>query len=136
MCKTMKEAFTRERVKTTASWEHVDGIVRDGEGNVIESNLVCKHVNIEYPDLPPIPALPTCADHGCIKEYKKEWDNWLNQYKRELDFFELLHAYNHARMEYVYRHRHDDIDMKYRTGDPMPTEVGEIMYEIVKLKLK
>ena len=129
-------AVARPGVGVRAGFEHRDQIVRDAAGNVISSRLICKHLNIEFPELHSIPAPPACASSDCIKMYKRELDRWLNSYKRELDFFELLCLYDSARMKYVYKHKHDDIPEKYRTGeDPSASTVG-VLKEIAKLKLK
>lgn len=141
---TLQKAFMPQRtgirvgagIGTSASWEHVTDVVRDTEGNVISHRLVCRKMDIAYPIPQPLPVAQACITGKCIKEYKKQLDEWLSTYKRELDYVEILSLYDKARTEYVYRHRNDDIDEKYRTGDPFPSSIMEALKEIAKLKLK
>ena len=132
----MPVAVASQQLRTTAGFEHRDQIVRDEEGNVISSRLVCQHLDIKFPALSVPPTAPASANKRCIKKYKEELDDWLSLYKRELDFFELLCLYDQARMSYVYKHRHDDIEEKYRTGEDSPTSIMGVIKEIAKLKIK
>lgn len=119
-------ATVETRTKTSAGYEHTNG----------EGKLISKSVDIHFPDFPPLPPRPVCSTSDCIKKYKDKLDDWLGEYKRELDFYVLLCLYHQARIEYVYRHRDDDIPMKYRTGEPAPETYIEIMKEITKLKIR
>ena len=129
-------AVAKSGVRTIAGFEHRDQIVRDEEGKVISSRLVCQHLVIEFPELPPLPVAPASASEICFKAFKRKLDNWLSDYKKQLDFFEFLCLYDKARMNYVYKHRHEDILEKYRTGAAPPTTVGDTLREIAKLKIK
>lgn len=127
-------AFAHPRV--SAGFEHRDQIVRDKEGNVISSRLVVRHMNIQFPQPPPLPAIHAIAGEHCIKKYKKALDAWMINYKNDIEFFELVCEYDKARIKYVYRHRNDDIPDKYRTGEDVPETIMGLLKEITKLKIK
>jgi len=86
---------------------------RDSEGN-----LIVRHITVHPPVI-------TCIRPSCLYRYVlKSWCyTWVM----------LYHKY---RMQHAERHRHDNIDEKYRTGEPSPQSIRQAIYEIIKLKLR
>ncbi len=100
---------------------------RDGTGK-----LIYREASVMMPQLPPAPDPPTCPD--CIELYKKKLDVWAAYCKDKMDDFKAIREYHEVRHAFCNRHRHEEIEEKYRTGQPAPITRAEAIREIKKLR--
>ena len=71
------------------------------------------------------PKAPQCVKPKCL------WKFFL-----AVIFCSLLSTYHAKRVEYATKNRHKNIPEKYRSGEPSPETIKEIIKEIIKLKLR
>ena len=93
--------------------------------------LLYRETSVMLPEMPKPPVL-TCPN--CIPEYKRALDKWGEECKKAADLFELLRKYHFLRGNYCRRHRNDEIDEKYRTGEPAPLTIEQAKKEIKNLR--
>jgi len=93
-------------------------------GNI--GNLIYRETTVLSPELPPMPEVP-CPNH--IKEYRHELDLWNEECKKILDLFEAIREYHSARCIYCQENRNDEIEEKYRTGEPAPETIDKCKEE-------
>jgi hypothetical protein len=98
-----------------------------------DGSLLYREASVQMPELPEPPSPPTCYASECIEQYKRELDAWSAECKGVADFVNMVRKYHAARADYCRRHRHDEIEEKYRTGDPSPHSIEEARREIRKL---
>ena len=98
-----------------------------------EGKLIYREASVMMPELPPPPKEPDCFTTPCINAYKKKFDIWAEECKGLADFYKLLHDYHSARAKYCMEHRNDEIEERYRTGEPSPQSIEEARKEIKKL---
>lgn len=96
--------------------------------------LIYREASVMFPELPEAPPEPTCFTVECIKAYQKKFDAWTEKCKELVDFYKLLSQYHSARCKYCEEHRNDEIEEKYRTGEPSPETEEEAKKEITKLR--
>lgn len=99
-----------------------------------DGTLIYREASIMFPVLPKAPAEPSCFTTECIKAYKRNFDTWVQVCRELVDFYQLLGEYHTARCKYCQEHRNDEIEEKYRTGEPSPTTEEEAKREIAKLR--
>ena len=98
-----------KKVSVTVGADH-----RDGQGN-----LISRMVSIDEPE--PI----NCLKPKCLMDF------FLRVVKCG-----LLSTYHCKRVEYAERRRHQNIPMKYRTGEDSPETIKGLIWGIIKLKLR
>jgi len=98
-----------------------------------DGSLFYHEATIKSPELPAPPQFPDgCVN--CIDKYKADLDFWVAYCKKEADLFKAIHDYHSARTDYCMKHRNDEIDEKYITGEPSPQTIEEAKKEITKLR--
>ncbi len=97
-----------------------------------DGTLRYQESSVHLPELPPPPTPPASAD--CVDLYRKKYRIWLDYCKEKMDFYDALRNYHSARCAYCMRHRNDEIEEKYRTGEPPPQTIEETKREIRKLR--
>lgn len=110
----MTTASTSLGVRTKAGWEHTSGKTH---------KLIFRAQTIDPP-----PAL-RCGKLKCLLGYLVR----LIVYFFAVPFIILYHKERHI---YVYKHRDDNIPMKYRTGKPSPSGIFDSLIEIIKIKIR
>ncbi len=96
--------------------------------------LIYREASVMFPEFPEAPAEPTCFTVECINAYQEKFDKWTEKCKGLVDFYELLSKYHSTRCKYCMEHRNDEIEEKYRTGEPSPQTEEEAKREITKLR--
>jgi hypothetical protein len=100
-----------------------------------QGKLIYREASVMMPKLPPAPPEPKCFSDDCIDEYEFKIEIWANQCKAITNKIKLLNEYHHLRAEYCMKKRHENIEEKYRTGDPSPVSEDEIK-EAIKILRK
>jgi ribosomal protein S27AE len=120
-------------VRATVEGEHRDGICENcGERMVMENKrlgcgkcggtkgrLIARSVSIQPP--PP----PSCTTPSCL---------W--QFFKDSLYSSLLSTYHMRRVVYAEKRRHKKIPIRYRTGSPIPENIKQAIWEIIKLRLR
>ena len=102
--------------------------VRKSDGTLLYREAT---IDMKLPDKPPD---PTCFTVPCINHYQRLFDRWVEECRKIMEFQETLSEYHRLRCKYCMEHRNDEIEEKYRTGEPSPRTIGEALKEIEKLK--
>lgn len=116
---------------------HIGGgmaVTYEMEHRKADGTLIYREASVMFPELPQAPAEPTCFTVECITAYQRQFDMWVEECRGLVDFHALLGEYHSARCKYCQEHRNDDIEEKYRTGEPSPQTLEEAKEEITKLR--
>jgi len=99
-----------------------------------DRTLLYREASVMMPKLPEAPAEPTCFTVPCINQYQRLFDKWTEGCRKIMDFVEILQEYHSLRCKYCMEHRDEEIDEKYRTGEPSPRNVQETRKAIELLR--
>lgn len=97
-----------------------------------DGRLIYREASVQYPNLPPAPIPPLTEE--CVRVYQKKYKLWLDFCKEKVDLYEAVLEYHTARCGYCARHRHDQIELKYRMGEPTPSTIEELKRETKKMR--
>lgn len=97
-----------------------------------DGTLLYREASIKS-QLPEKPPDPTCFTVPCINHYQKLFDKWVEKSRKIMELHETLSEYHSIRCQYCMEHRNDEIEEKYRTGEPSPRDIEEAKREIEKL---
>jgi hypothetical protein len=103
-------------------------------GKDILGEIMYVEKSVMFPELPPLPAQPTCYTIRCIEDYKWELDRWASECKKLAELYRMIHEYHAVRCRYCMRHCHEHVDDKYIMGTQVPVTIKEIKNEIKKLR--